>query len=364
MDDTYLYRQVAEAIRQDILQGKLKAGDRLPSLREMARRWKCTVGTVQRAYQELARQKLVVSRAGQGTRVAETSAVASSLPLRRAALAHRAEAFLLEVLSAGYTLEDVEIALLQAMERWRVIEREQPASEAGVLRFVGSHDLVVTWLASHFPEIASGHRLQLRFAGSLGGLIALAEGKADLAGSHLLDEESGEFNLPFVCRLLPGQRVALVTLAQRRHGLILAAGNPLGVGGLEDLTRPGLRFVNRQRGSGTRLWLDMALRRAGISAERINGYQDERMTHTAVAQAVAEGQADVGVGLEAAARSFGLDFIFLAHDRYDLVIPAATLAQAPVQALVNWLQAAQTRRMIEGLGGYDAHQTGKVTWVG
>ncbi len=364
MDETHLYRKIAEEIRQDILQGRLKPGDRLPSLRAMAERWGCTVGTIQHAYQELARQKLVVSRSGQGTRVAETVSAASALPLRRAALTHRAEAFLLEVVTAGFALDEVESAVRQAMERWRIMEQEQPIAEVGVLRFVGSHDLVVTWLASHFPEVAPGSRLQLRFSGSLGGLIALAEGHADIAGSHLWDEESGEFNAPFVRRIFPGQRMALVTLAHRRQGLILAAGNPLGIRGLADLIRPNLRFVNRQRGSGTRVWLDTTLRKAGLKTEDIHGYDDERITHSAVARAVAEGQADVGIGLEAAARSYGLDFIFLTHDRYDLIIPAARMALAPVQALIQWLQQTETRQVIEGLGGYNTEQTGVVAWTG
>jgi molybdate-binding protein/DNA-binding transcriptional regulator YhcF (GntR family) len=364
MDEPHLYKQIAESFRQEILTGQLKPGNRLPSVREVSEAWNCTVGTVQHAYQELARQGLVTSRAGQGTKVVEGVPVQDETPLRRAMLVHRAEAFLLEVLTAGYRVDEVEQAVRQALDRWRLPEKENILLEGKTLRFAGSHDLAITWLASHFPEIASGYTLQLNFTGSLGGLIALAEGKADLAGSHLWDEESDSYNLPFVRRLFPGKRVALVNLARRRLGLIVPAGNPAKITGLVDLVRPGLRFVNRQPGSGTRVWLDASLHRAGLPVEDIQGYNLEKMTHSAVAQVVAEDQADVGFGLEAAALSFGLDFIFLTHDRYDLVMLPASMNQTPVQACLEWLRDPQTRRIIEKLGGYDAKDTGQVEWVG
>ena len=364
MDEPYLYRKIAAAIRQEIASGSLKPGDRLPTVRKMAARWNCTIGTVQRAYQELARQGLVTSRSGQGTHVVENPQLQGRSAFRRAELVHRAEAFLLEVLTAGYSLVEVDESMRQAMDRWRSVEQEAAAPVEEVLRFAGSHDLVVTWLASHFPEIAPGYTLQLRFTGSLGGLMALASHQAELAGSHLWDEESDTYNLPFVRRVLPGQRIALVTLAYRRLGLILPAGNPAGILGLGDLTRPGLRFVNRQPGSGTRVWLDAALRREGIDGKKIQGYSDEKVTHSAVAQAVAEGQADVGFGLEGAARGYGLDFILLARDRYDFVIPAAIFESAPVHRLVGWLQSQAARSAIEGLGSYDTHETGQVNWSG
>lgn len=363
MDETPLYRQIAEAFRQDILSGRLKPGDRLPAIREVSEQWNCTVGTVQHAYQDLVRQGLVTSRAGQGTRVVERPSLSDDTPLRRATLVHRAEAFLLEVLTGGYTLDEVERAVRQAMDRWRTVEQEDIPQDKKNLRFAGSHDLAVTWLASRFEDIAPGHALQVRLAGSLGGLIALAEGKADLAGCHLWDEESDTYNLPFVRRLLPGKRVALVTLAHRRLGLIVASGNPLQIGGLPDLARPGLRFVNRQSGSGTRVWLDSRLKQVSVRTDSIQGYADEKITHSAVAQAVAEDLADAGIGLEAAALSFGLEFVFLTHERYDLAVPETCLQQPALQALLAWLRSPATRQEIEQLGGYGTGQTGEITWV-
>ena len=364
MDETHLYQRIAEHTRQEILTGVLKPGDRLPSVKEMAGRWGCTIGTIQHAYRDLAHQGLVTSRAGQGTRVVEKLPVSASAleSLRRATLVNRAEAFLLEMLTAGYSPQEVDGAVRQAMERWRVAEPHRTPADTAHLRFAGSHDPVISWLAGHFLEIAPGCTLDCQYSGSLGGLLTLAEGRADIAGCHLWDQESGQYNLPFVRRFFPGQRMALVTLAHRRLGLILPPGNPAGISGLADLQRPGLRFANRQPGSGTRLWLDLALRQMAISTDGILGYQEELMTHSAVARRVAEGQADAGIGLEAAARSYGLDFILLTHERYDLVLLAATMALEPIQSLVAWLQGTEAGSTIESFGGYDAGETGRVVW--
>ena len=366
MTEEFLYQKIAEKIRQDILAGVLKPGDRLLSVREMAGQWSCTIGTIQHAYQELVQQGLVTSRAGQGTRVVDTmpTGISSHSVLRKATLFHRAEAFLLEVLTAGYTMEETDAAVRQAMDRWRLFEHEAGVVDEKILRFVGSHDLVVSWLASHFSEIAPGYSLQLRLAGSLGGLLALADDKADIAGSHLRDEESGEFNLPYVRRFFPGQKMALVILAHRRLGLILPAGNPRGIGKITDLARPGLRFANRQAGSGTRVWLDVELHNAGIQTDRILGYHDEKMTHFAVARVVAENQADAGIGLEAAARSYGLDFVWLTNERYDLVMPGTLFDAPPVQHLVNWLRSDVGQAIVTSFTGYDTAGTGRVLWVG
>ena len=228
MDEPHLYRQLAEKVRQEILEGVLKPGDRLPPLRELAAQWGCTIGTVQHAYQELAQQGLVTSRAGQGTRVVErpSGSAQSGIPLRRAMLVHRAESFLLEAVTAGYSLEEIDSAVRQAMDRWRVVEQSPQQAEAQVLRFAGSHDLAVTWLAGIFPTLVPGSALRVQITGSLGGLLALANGQADLAGSHLWDPGTDSYNAAYVQRFFPGQRMALVTLAGRRLGLLTAPGNP------------------------------------------------------------------------------------------------------------------------------------------
>jgi putative molybdopterin biosynthesis protein len=363
MEETFLYRRIADDVRRQILHAELKPGDRLPPVREMVARWNCTIGTVQHAYQELARQGLVVSHAGQGTRVVERQPGLDETPLRRAALIHRAEAFLLEVLTAGYLPVDVEGAVRQALDRWRVVSQTASRPVGEVLHFTGSHDLVVAWLATHFGEIAPGYSLQLNFSGSLGGLIALAEGSADLAGCHLWDEETDTYNLPFVRRLLPGRRVALVTLAHRQIGLMVPPGNPAGVQGLADLARPGLRFINRQSGSGTRVWLDAMLHRQGIQSTSVLGYSTEKMTHSEIANAIAEGLADVGLGLEAAGHPYGLGFIPLTQEQYDLVIPAQLFDSPLWQVLVDWLKSPAAHQVISALAGYTVTHTGDVQWI-
>lgn len=364
MQDTHLYQQIVAEIRKDILEDRLKPGDRLPSMRQMTERWSCTNGTVQRAYQELTRQGLIVSRAGQGTHVVQAPPAGGETALRRAALVHRAEAFLLEMLTAGHSPDEVETALRQAMERWQIIVRApQPPAAERTLRFAGSHDPALTWLAAHFPEIAPRFQLQVSFTGSLGGLISLAEGQADLAGCHLWDEQTDTYNEPFVRRLLPGRRVALLTLAHRRLGLMVTPGNPRSLQGLAGLGQPGLRFVNRQPGSGTRVWLDAALRRAGLATEDIHGYAQERATHFEVAAAVAGGQADTGFGIETAARAYGLGFIPLARERYDLVVPAEQMALPALARLAGWLSGPEAHQAIADLEGYEVEEMGVMRWV-
>lgn len=362
-EDQPLYQQIADWIRQQIMSGRFGPGDRLPSVRQMTKTWGCTPGTVQRAYGVLAEQGLVTSRPGQGTHVVAAPAQPDHTSLRRATLLHRAEAFLLESLTAGYQPEEIENSVHLALDRWRIVQKEPPPVQAGALRFAGSHDPALAWLAAHFDEIAPGYHLQLGFSGSLGGLIALAEGVADLAGSHLWDKETDAYNEPYVRRLLPGKRVALVTFAHRRLGLILAAGNPSNIHSLADLVQPGLVFVNRQPGSGTRVWLDAALHRSGIDTSQINGYANEKMTHTEVAEAIAAGKANAGFGLETTALTFGLSFIPLVRERYDLVTLEENLALPPLHRLVDWLMKEDTHQVIQSMGGYETEETGKLRWV-
>jgi molybdate-binding protein/DNA-binding transcriptional regulator YhcF (GntR family) len=363
MSETFLYRQIAEAVRREILDRTLQPGDRLPSVREMAARWNCTIGTVQKAYEELAQQGLVVSRPGQGTHVSTAIPVESAVPLRRAALVNRAEAFLLELLTAGYTPTEVEQAVQLALDRWRTVSRETTHRSEQSPHFVGSHDPALAFITAHFAEVAPDYSPQLTFTGSLGGLIALAEDEADLAGSHLWDKESDTYNIPFIRRLLPGRKVALLTLAHRRLGFIFLPSNPLDLTGLEDLTRSGLRFINRQRWAGTRVWLDARLGQLGLSPNQIAGYEEEVQTHSEVARAVAEDRADVGLGIESAALAYGLGFISLTTERYDLVIPEEAWPQTPIQALARWLTTDKGKQRIHDLGGYEIRETGRVVWL-
>lgn len=364
MDETYLYKQIAETIRQEILKGRLQPGDRLPSIRALMQEWKCTPGTVQRAYQELAGKGLVISRAGRGTHVAselDLSAPQTRLPLRRAGIIHRAEAFLLEALTAGYELTEIQQAFELSLDRWRVLqEPEALPTEPHNLRFAGSHDMAIIWLSSHMPQILPDTSLHLSFNGSLGGLMALADGRAHLAGCHLWDSDSGQYNVPFLRRIFPGQTLLQVHLARRNIGLITQPGNPLNLRGLPDLLQPGVIFVNRQPGSGTRVWLDATLQNLNLPADQIKGYEIEKNTHSEVARAVAEGEASAGLGLETAAAAYELGFIPLVQEQYDLVAPVAAAREIPLSSLFEWL-AKEGAASLAGLAGYDLSLTGQQT---
>jgi putative molybdopterin biosynthesis protein len=364
MDETYLYQQIAETIRRDILEGRIKPGERLPSVRGLREQWNCTPGTIQRAYSELAREGLIISQAGRGTQVAGNIPKAKTQAqetLRRANLVHHSEAFLLEAMTAGYDLPEIQSALDLAMDRWRTLDQNPSPAPVEVIRFIGSHDMVINGLAHHYFGVALARvSLHVSFSGSMGGLIALAEGKADLCGCHLWDAESDTYNVPFIRKTLPEIKVSVITLAHRRLGLVTAPGNPLKIYSLSDLARPEVRFVNRQSGSGTRVWLDSTLETCKILPKQILGYRDERSTHSDVARAIAEGNADAGLALETAAAAFGLDFTLLTRERYDLVMLAETAQRPSMQQFIGWLQSSEAKNFVSQYTGYENSQTGMV----
>jgi putative molybdopterin biosynthesis protein len=196
--------------------------------------------------------------------------------------------------------------------------------------------------------------------GSLGGLVAVRDGLCHLAGSHLLDPATGEYTLPYVDRLLgDGPEIAVIRLVHRDQGLIVAPGNPVEITGIDDLVRPGLRYVNRQRGAGTRVLLDHELARRGLDPAQISGYSREEHTHLAIAAAVAAGRADAGMGILAAARAFGLDFIPVAREPYDLVLRAAVVDDELLAPLWELLARPDFQAGVEKLGGYSCAETGR-----
>ena len=188
-------------------------------------------------------------------------------------------------------------------------------------------------------------------------LMGLAKGEAHIAGCHLLDDVTGAYNSTWVQQLVPFP-CALITFASWQQGMILDYGNPKGIGGVADLANPGIRLVNRQAGSGSRDLLERALAVAGISGETVAGYDREEWGHLAVAAAVASGNADVGIGVKAAAVAMGLDFLPLEEERYDLVIPEHFLSDGPVQVLLDLLRRPVLHWRVESLGGYDASNMG------
>lgn len=223
---------------------------------------------------------------------------------------------------------------------------------------LGSHDLTLDLMAQYLAE--RGSRLTSANLGSQGGLVALRRGEAHLAGCHLLDPATGEYNVAAIREYLPGLPVVLVGLVNRQQGLMLAHGNPKHLSGLGDLVRSDVVFVNRQRGAGTRVLLDYHLRRQGIGREAIRGYTHEEYTHLAVAAAIASGRGDCGLGIRAAANALGLDFVHLFDERYDLVIPREHFDSPTLQPLLELLQDQGFRQAVRALPGYDVQFMGSI----
>lgn len=219
--------------------------------------------------------------------------------------------------------------------------------------FSGSHDLAVELLAEKLsPHIS----LLTMPVGSLDGLVSLRQNLCQVSGCHLLDAD-GEYNLPFVRRLFPDRTMHMVTLAHREQGLIVAPGNPKNIRKLSDLARAEVTFVNRNPGSGTRLWLDRQLAAQSIAAESIRGYDTVVRTHTECAAAVQRGAADVGIGLHASAVRCGLSFVPLFHERYDLVLPMGQ--SEPLTPILDTIQTGEFRRSVKALTGYETEHTGE-----
>lgn len=229
---------------------------------------------------------------------------------------------------------------------------------------IGSHDLLLDLLAQFLAEQGQGVRLSSANVGSLGGLLALRRGEAHLAGSHLLDAETGQYNLSYLARYLPGRELTLVTLCGREQGWLVAAGNPKGIAGWGDVARPDIRLVNRQRGAGTRLLLEYELGKLGVAPAGINGYDREEYTHLAVAAAVAAGTADMGLGIRAAATALQLDFVPLAYERYDLVIPTEHYHSPRLRPLLDLLYNPHFRAAAMSRPGYDIGEMGNTVSLG
>jgi len=199
--------------------------------------------------------------------------------------------------------------------------------------------------------------------GSLGGLVALRRGEAHLAGSHLLNPETGEYNVSYIHQYVPDENIMLVTLVGREQGWMVAKGNPRRVSGWADAANPDVQIVNRQRGAGTRVLLDYELGKLGITPEQVRGYGREEYTHLAVAAAVASGTADAGLGIRAAARALELDFVPLAHEQYDLVIPQPYFESDLLRPLLDLLYDADFRTAVAAMPGYDVDLMGQTRLV-
>ncbi len=254
-----------------------------------------------------------------------------------------------ELLEAGTTVD------VQLLRRKDEIE--------GTVVCIGSHDNTLDILASQLRKRYPGFSLSSSHVGSMGGLTAIRRGEAHIGGTHLLDEETGQYNIPFIKRILGDRPIVLINLVYRQQGLIVPKGNPKNIRSLKDLTRDDIVFINRQRGSGTRLLLDRSLKKLGITPQQIEGYDKEEFTHMGVASAVASGVADVGMGILTAAMALGLEFVPVAEERYDLIVDKNSMLLPQVQALIEIIRKDEEfRQIVQSLGGYDTKEMGNVIY--
>jgi putative molybdopterin biosynthesis protein len=256
-------------------------------------------------------------------------------------------------------------ALSEGVSQNEEIEAELLVGEeelANTVVFIGSHDIAIDILADEIRRQGNDIRISSGNVGSLGGLIALRKGTCHLTGSHLLDTETGVYNVSYIKRYVKGLRVSVFHLVLREQGLIVARGNPKAIRGAEDLARKEVRFVNRQAGSGTRVLFDYKLSQLGIQSEAIQGYDHEEFTHMAVAVDVLSGAADCGMGIYAAAKALALDFIPVEREQYDLIVPTAMLDMSSIRAVLETITSQKFRNRVVALGGYDPSKSGKL-WM-
>ena len=228
-----------------------------------------------------------------------------------------------------------------------------PKGKKPAVIFSGSHDLALEIAAASLSKYVNLLSLSV---GSLDGLVNLRQGLCHLSGAHLLDE-TGEYNTPYVRHFFPDRDMEVITLANRIQGLMFRAGNPKKIKGISDLANPKIRFVNRNAGSGTRLWLDKELKKTGIEPDTIHGYDRVVKTHSEAAALIEGGKADAALGLQAAAGQHGLDFIPLFEERYDLVLPREQ--EKALTPLLDYLQTGAFHRATESLTGYSAVHSGE-----
>jgi len=253
-------------------------------------------------------------------------------------------------------------ALSEGLDENQEIELEllRPLEEVlNTVVMVGSHDLTLDLLANLLGKFYPPIFLSSHSVGSLGGILALKSGICHMAGLHLLDPDTGEYNLPYIQNYLKGMEVKVINLVHREQGLIVQRKNLKGLTGLRDLLRKDILFINRQKGSGTRILLDHELRGLSIDPNQIKGYEKEEFTHMAVASLVASGRVDAGLGILSAAKAMNLYFIPVAKERYDLVIPSIHFEDEKIGKVIETVRSRKFKEEVLRMGGYDVSMTGE-----
>ncbi len=242
------------------------------------------------------------------------------------------------------------------------IELMRPLNEIeNTIVCIGSHDNALDLLSNILKKRYPKYSLSSAHVGSMGGLVAIKKGEAHMAGTHLLDEETGQYNIPFIKKILGSENVVLINLVYREQGLLVLKGNPKNIKDFRDLVRDDVVFVNRQSGAGTRLLTDKCLRELGINPGDIKGYEREEYTHMGVASAVLTGVADTGLAILASAKALNLDFIPVARERYDILMTRKTFDSEMMQCLLEIItKDDEFKNTVKNLGGYDVSDMGKI----
>ncbi|NUU75139.1 substrate-binding domain-containing protein [Paenibacillus xylanilyticus] len=248
-------------------------------------------------------------------------------------------------------------------EASHVVPGDSPIAHAARHVVITGQDVSLDILMRHMEKQTRDIRPLRSFMGSLDGLISMYRGESDLVSTHLLDGDTGEYNLPYIRKILIGWSYVVVNLLSRPAGLYVGRGNPRGLQGWADLNQPDLRLANREKGSGARVLLDEQLRLHGIPSSRLVGYNMEETSHMGVAAKVSSGEADVGIGIEKAARLVGqVDFIPLTQERYDLVMLKKPGNEAWTDSVLRILQSSEFRQELQAFEGYDVSRTGEILY--
>lgn len=285
-----------------------------------------------------------------------------------APLARGAGAAMSLVRADGFCVIEQSSEGVEAGEKVKIELYRSKSEIENTVVIIGSHDLILDVIADIMPNEYKDMHVTSTHVGSMGGLMALRRGEAHMAPIHLLDEATGEYNISYINKLFPkgaasSEPMALIKGVHRIQGILVKKGNPLGISSIDDLAKKDVRYVNRQRGAGTRVLFDYKLKEAGIDPYDINGYDREMATHMAVAAAVASDGADAGMGILSAAKAMGLDFIEVAPEEYDFAIPAKHLELPHVKAFIEILKSEDFRTRVEELGGYKCDRAGEVVML-
>ena len=225
---------------------------------------------------------------------------------------------------------------------------------------IGSHDPLLDELGDMLHLADNDVYMSSSHVGSMGGIMAIRRGEAHAAGCHLLNTDNGEYNVSFIKKYFPRGGVKLIRCVGRQQGMMVAKGNPLGIEAFADIAKPGVRYVNRQRGSGTRILTDYLCKQNDLDTDAIYGYDREELTHTSVAAQIVSGSADAGMGIYSAAKLYDLDFIPICIEEYDLIVPDHAWDTPQVRAMLETLKSDAFREKILSLGGYTVENPGEI----